>query len=195
MKYYAVREGFKPGIYTSWDECKAQVNGYSNAKYKSFATRKEAEAFMQPEQNSTETKAQCVAYVDGSFDKSTFCYSYGVVLFFEQKKYTFAKMLRDPELMNMRNVAGEIEGAKKAMQFAYDHHCTSLEICYDYAGIENWCTGQWQANKPGTQAYRDFYKKMSNDIKITFKKIKSHSNHPLNDEADALAKSALGLDV
>ena len=27
-KFYAVKEGKKPGIYMSWDECKEQVNGY-----------------------------------------------------------------------------------------------------------------------------------------------------------------------
>ena len=194
MKYYAVRVGRQPGIYSSWDECKAQVNGYPNAKYKSFTTLEAAKQVMAPEAKATTEQAECVAYVDGSFDQSTFCYSYGVVLFYQQKKYTFSMMLRDPEMMSMRNVAGEIEGAKKAMQFAYDHQCQSLEICYDYAGIENWCTGQWQANKAGTKAYRDFYLQMSQAMQIRFRKIKSHSNHPLNDEADALAKKALGLD-
>ena len=28
-KFYAVKEGKKPGIYHTWDECKEQVNGYS----------------------------------------------------------------------------------------------------------------------------------------------------------------------
>ena len=35
-KFYAVKEGKKPGIYHTWDECKEQVNGYSGAVYKSF---------------------------------------------------------------------------------------------------------------------------------------------------------------
>lgn len=32
-----------PGIYDTWDECKAQVNGCEGAKYKGFPTRQEAE--------------------------------------------------------------------------------------------------------------------------------------------------------
>jgi len=42
-KYYVVWEGHDPGIYHSWAECKSQVDGYEGAKYKSFATRDEAE--------------------------------------------------------------------------------------------------------------------------------------------------------
>ena len=30
-KYYAVKKGKKPGIYRSWEECRAQVSGFSGA--------------------------------------------------------------------------------------------------------------------------------------------------------------------
>lgn len=36
MKYYAVKKGRKPGVYKTWDEAKKQVDGFSNAEYKSF---------------------------------------------------------------------------------------------------------------------------------------------------------------
>ncbi|MEA4916476.1 ribonuclease H family protein [Proteiniphilum sp.] len=42
-KFYVVWKGVKPGIYSSWDDCKAQVLGFDNALYKSFTTREEAE--------------------------------------------------------------------------------------------------------------------------------------------------------
>lgn len=42
-KYYVVWHGVNPGIYDSWDECKAQVNGCEGAIYKGFPTREEAE--------------------------------------------------------------------------------------------------------------------------------------------------------
>ena len=45
-KFYVVWEGRAPGIYDSWDECKAQVDGYEGAKYKSFVSQTAAtEAF------------------------------------------------------------------------------------------------------------------------------------------------------
>ncbi|MBP6828143.1 MAG: ribonuclease H family protein [Saprospiraceae bacterium] len=42
-KFYVVWEGHTPGIYTSWDAAKRQVDGYAQAKYKSFESRAEAE--------------------------------------------------------------------------------------------------------------------------------------------------------
>jgi ribonuclease HI len=48
-KYYAVRQGYQPGIYRSWDDCKVQVEGFAGAKYKGFATREEAEQYMNGE--------------------------------------------------------------------------------------------------------------------------------------------------
>lgn len=42
-KFYVVWKGVKPGIYSSWDDCKSQVSGFENALYKSFPTLEEAE--------------------------------------------------------------------------------------------------------------------------------------------------------
>lgn len=43
IKFYVVWEGHKPGLYTDWPRAQAQINGYAGAKYKSFASRAEAE--------------------------------------------------------------------------------------------------------------------------------------------------------
>ena len=47
MKFYAVRKGRKPGIYSTWSECEAQVKGVSKAEYKSFRKRADAESYLQ----------------------------------------------------------------------------------------------------------------------------------------------------
>ena len=41
-KYYVVWKGVTPGIYSTWDECRAQVFGYESAQYKSFSSLEEA---------------------------------------------------------------------------------------------------------------------------------------------------------
>ena len=46
-KLYAVRKGFKPGVYRSWKECERQVKGFSGAVYKSFKTLAEAKTFLE----------------------------------------------------------------------------------------------------------------------------------------------------
>lgn len=43
QKFYVVWQGRKPGIYTSWKECEAQVSGFENARYKAFDSMVEAE--------------------------------------------------------------------------------------------------------------------------------------------------------
>lgn len=42
-KFYVVISGAKPGIYDNWEDCRRQIEGYPSAKYKSFASRREAE--------------------------------------------------------------------------------------------------------------------------------------------------------
>lgn len=37
-KYYTVWKGHKTGIFEKWDDCKAQINDYQGAQYKSFET-------------------------------------------------------------------------------------------------------------------------------------------------------------
>lgn len=41
-KFYVVWNGRTPGVYETWNDCKAQVDGFENAKYKSFESLEEA---------------------------------------------------------------------------------------------------------------------------------------------------------
>lgn len=48
-KYYVVWKGLVPGIYGSWAECLAQVEGFPGAQYRGYTTRAEAEeAYSKP---------------------------------------------------------------------------------------------------------------------------------------------------
>lgn len=47
QKYYVVWQGKRPGIYTDWETCKAQVVGVQGAQYKSFDTMAEAESALR----------------------------------------------------------------------------------------------------------------------------------------------------
>jgi ribonuclease HI len=47
QRYYVVWEGVTPGVYTSWADCQLQIKGYVGAKFKSFATREEAERALE----------------------------------------------------------------------------------------------------------------------------------------------------
>jgi ribonuclease HI len=57
QKFYTVWIGRVPGVYPSWEECEAQVNGFENAVYKSFSTKEEAEdSFIDDSANYIGTK-------------------------------------------------------------------------------------------------------------------------------------------
>jgi Ribonuclease HI len=153
-----------------------------------------SEVSVQTVQPETTPKVEKItAYVDGSYNVATKEYSYGAVIFVGDKKECFSEKFNDPELATMRNVAGELEGSMKAMRYAVEAGAKELDIFYDYEGIEKWCTGAWKTNKDGTKAYKAFYEKISQKVKVNFHKVKGHSGDRYNDEADVLAKAALGI--
>ena len=192
-KYYAVKRGSKTGIFKTWDECKASVNGYSGAIYKSFKTQAEATAYLygEADQNSTQLKmegperkktieketdicaeesqknSECVRiYVDGSYHAGTGEFSYGMVVLNGEEEEKYCQSFQDEELATMHNVAGEIKGAEAAMQYAVEHDIKEIAI----------------------------YDKISSQVKVRFVKVTGHSNDKYNDMADELAKQALGIE-
>lgn len=190
-KYYAVKKGKKPGVYRTWDECKAQTDGFSGAIFKSFKTKEEAEAFIADRKE--DKMPQVYAFVDGSFNVKTGVYGYGGFLFDGQDKYILSGSGDDAEMATMRNVAGEILGSMAAVEKAIELGIKELSIYYDYMGIEMWATGAWKRNKEGTVAYHEYMNSVRDKIQINFIKVKGHSGVEGNEEADILAKKAVGV--
>lgn len=212
-KYYAVKNGKAVGIYTTWKDCKEQVDGYSGAEYKSFTKKSEAMEYLgleparkpkprPPEPNTRvgtpapepyETACDAAFYVDGSYNISTGEYAFGAVMLKDGEMYAFSHKYDDTESASMRNVAGEIAGSLFAMRYAVKYGIKSVEIFYDYEGIEKWATGKWKANLEKTKEYVLLYRKLSEYVTVKFTKVKGHSGDCYNDMADRLAKDAVGI--
>lgn len=62
---YAVRIGRKPGLYGTWERCKAQVDGYSGAEFQGFTDRQEALDWLQEDDESNVTGSEG-DYSDGT---------------------------------------------------------------------------------------------------------------------------------
>lgn len=203
-KYYAVKEGRRPGIYTTWDECKAQTNGYPGAVYKSFKTEDDTRKFMgvetqdaepsEPDKRIADTLPpgkDLTAYTDGSWrPQLPDCFGYGLAIFEDPKKGIMTKhglVTDNPEMAKTRNVAGEIKAAISAINLAIELRAKSLTIYHDYQGISKWADGLWKTNNEYTRSYQNFVRLMRRKIDIKFVHVKGHSGDEFNELADALA--------
>ena len=197
QKFYAVKVGTNPGIYTDWAECEPLIKGYAGAEYKSFSTREEAEYYLTgnvPETEELPPEGMLYAYVDGSYNTETGVYGYGVVLIFSDG-HTQEQSGGDnkPEVASMRNVAGELKGAMLAMQYALRNGFWAVKIFHDYEGIAKWALGEWKTNLDATAAYREYAWKIRAKLQLSFQKVDAHTGVFYNERADILAKQGAGI--
>ena len=199
-KVYAVRKGRTTGLFMSWDDCKAQVDGFAGAEYKSFADPADAMAYLGltggPGAAAEKLPEGVRAYVDGSFDSANVRFSCGVVIVEtdadgNSETTELNAAFDDEEASKQRNIAGEIMGSKLAIDHCIANGIKSVEIYHDYEGIGAWADGRWKANNALTQGYRDFVAEARKTIDIRFVKVKAHAGNKYNELADKLAKKAL----
>ena len=200
-KVYAVKKGMMTGIFDTWEECKAAVDGFSGAEYKGFKTKEEACAYLgvecpsgestMPDEFPTEADS-LVAYVDGSYEHSLLKYAFGCVFLLPDRRLLTEKGSgNNPDSAKLRNVTGEMLGAMFAVKWALKNGFRKIEIRYDYEGVEKWVTGAWKSKTELTQKYAEAMRNWSGKIAISFTKVAAHTNVYYNEMADELAKSAL----
>ena len=214
-------KGYPNAQFKKWktrEEAEAYINGNSTStphgsgvsslglgsKTPSFREEKgKAELFPAQDGSLTaieelfqSTKTDCIAYVDGSFEKDSGVYGYGVV--FIEKNGNIEEYIdsgREESYQSMRNVSGEILGALKATSLAVEKGYSSIAIFHDYQGIASWAKGEWKCNKEKTIEYREKMLEFQKKLKISFHKVQAHSGDYFNERADLLAKQAAGINI
>lgn len=198
-KFYGIKKGKDGarGIFEqSWEEVSEKVVGVQGAIYKSFSTEEEAINWLYDiEENVHIDNNTLIAYVDGSSSATIEEYGSGVVLIFPNEEIEEISFCgNNEEAKSMKNVAGELSASMRAMLEAKKRGFANLIIYHDYEGVARWITGDWDAKKPMTKKYKEWYEKsIKGKVNVSFEWVKGHNNNRYNERADILAKQSIGL--
>lgn len=208
-KVYAIKEGFnfetkekiENKIVSTWAECLKYVKGVKGAKYKSFEDINSANQYLNEgskllKKGEDSYPEDCLhIYVDGSYNINTEMYSYGVVAVRNNIiEYIESDCARDNSKKNIRQIAGELQGAVKGVEYALSKGDKRVVIFHDYEGICHHATGFWERREESSVEY---YNKMngliSKGIEILFVKVDSHTGDFFNELVDEKCKEKLSV--
>ncbi|NFT08391.1 MULTISPECIES: ribonuclease H family protein [Clostridium] len=208
-KVYAIKEGFdfknnkkiEDKIVDTWAECLRYVKGVKNAKYKSFTDISEAKQFLNNKNNlisklDGKYPEDCLhIYVDGSYNIGTSQYSYGVVVVKDNVvEYIDSGIGESNPTNNIRQIAGELKGAIKGVEYALSCGEKKVVIFHDYAGICYHATGAWERKEASSKEYyKRMQELMNSGIEVIFVKVDSHTGDFFNELADEKCKEALDI--
>lgn len=208
-KVYAIQYGFdfdnnkkiENEIVNTWSECLKYVKGVKGAKYKSFEDLEEAKAYlnegnrMLKKCDNTYPKDCLHIYVDGSYNSTSNKYSYGVVAVRDNVvEYIESGSDNSDSENNIRQIAGELQGAFKALEYAVNKNEKKLVLFHDYEGIAHHATGAWQRKEASSEKYyNDMQKLMNTGIDVIFVKVDSHTGDLFNELVDEKCKECLGI--
>lgn len=200
--YYAVKNGRKNGIYESWLECKEQVAGVKNAKFKGFNSIEEAEAWMKthiPNPNRLrpdETKTDYVIFTDGSCLKNPAGPGgYAGVLIHTETQVVLKICGGSPSTTNNRmemmatieslKMLGDADSAtvytdSKYIQRAFKEHW-----------LRNWKKNGWKTSTGNDVLNKDLWLQLDELTQkhyVNFQWVKGHAGNKYNEMCDKMAK-------
>lgn len=199
-KFYAVRNGFKTGIFKDWDSCKEATAGFKGAEFKSFKTELEAQAYLKGEEigyvSNTDSfvclrkpsENEAFLYTDGGYKDGII--SFGCYIETCDRRFKFYGTV--DYKTSLGNIAAEIIGILVGVQLANDLGFKKITIHYDYEGLYKWYASEWKANGEFQSYYVSLLNnlKHTNNLNLSFIKVAGHSVVEGNKIADSLATKA-----
>lgn len=212
MKYYAIKYGFdnvnksvvEDKVVNTWAECERMVKGVKGAKYKSFTSINGAEEYLQGDSGALKTSSYKFekdihyAYVDGSFNSSSFEYGYAfVVVCNDVVEHIENGGGKYDSKNSIRQIAGELKAAVKAAEYAKTKALSKLIIVHDYVGVCYHATGQWERKDESSKKYYERINEIinSSNLELKFLKVDSHTGDLFNEVVDEFAKSAANVHI
>jgi ribonuclease HI len=211
-KYYAVARGRTPGIYTSWNGsrgARVQVEGYRGARFKGFATRGEAEAFMRapgpvtgsrrprPRQPSAadELCTEVAIYTDGGAIDNPGPGGWGAVILDGTRRTELSGGFR-----RTTNNRMELTACIAALDYLAAPAAVALHSDSRYVvnGISKgwarrWRRNNWMRTRSEPALNADLWEKLldlCDRHRVRFIWVKGHAGHPENERCDQLAGAA-----
>lgn len=210
-KFYAVANGHKIDIFTSWNDVKPLVTGYSKAKYKSFKTLEEAQNYLtntsekvnnplySPSVKDFETK-EIVAYTDGSCVDHTG--GYGYIIIHNNKEIPISGKV--PTYPTTNQVA-ELYAIYSLLHYLVQNHKNDLiengltiytDSKYSIGCLTewyaSWLKNGWMNSKGDPVANKQLIQEILNlsvGLNIEYKHVKAHNGDKYNELADQLANA------
>jgi len=207
-KIYAIKYGFdfknnreiRNIMVNTWAECLELVKGVKGAQYKSFEGLNEAKEYLSEEKKLLKKgidsyPMNCIhIYVDGSYNLQSEKFSYGMVAVRDDViEYMENGEAEDNSQKQLRQIAGELMGAIKAVEYAKLIGERKLVIFHDYEGIYHHAIGTWERKDSSSKEYYDKINSYINkdNMEIIFVKTDSHSGDIYNEITDSYAKAAI----
>ena len=200
-KFYAVRIGKIPGIYSDWDSCKNQIYKYPGAVYKSFVKKDDALKFLEVNK-LIENTSEIHIYTDGSHQKLTNYIGIGSYCKYKDVEYSLSLECNDNMLktynidcQSYSNPTCELLGFSETLKLFQNvkfKEPTTLVFHIDYIGVKCWIEGIWKANEHYIKTIRDYCLDLIKilDCKVIIHHIKGHSGIEQNDKRSFLGFNA-----
>ncbi len=210
-KFYAVAAGRKPGIYSTWfgeEGAEVQIKGFEGARFKGFATRAEAEKWMEnPGVYKPRGATKHAVKAPVSLDGYIHVYSdggalgnpgpggYGVVIENGSKSAELSGGYRKTTNNRM-----ELMGCIMALRYFGDR--TKVAITTDSKYVVNgimlgwakkWQKNGWMRTKSDAAENYDLWQELlelTAEHDVVFQWVKGHAGHAQNERCDELAKAA-----
>ncbi|MDD5759420.1 MAG: ribonuclease HI [Desulfobulbaceae bacterium] len=213
-KFYAIAVGRKPGIYEVWPVAQAQVQGYPGAVFKGFQSREEAEHWLS---NPTHTFAakkkttqstpnapndsspkdnEVTIYTDGGARYNPGPGGYGIVLIYQGVSKEISGGYRHTtnnrmELMGCIVALRQLEHRDQPITLYSDSSYVVNGISKGWA--KTWRKNGWIKSDKQPAINADLWAELLSlveNLNISFRWVKGHAGHPMNERCDELAVAA-----
>jgi viroplasmin and RNaseH domain-containing protein len=206
MKYYAVARGRKVGVYETWNECKEQVHKFAGARFKSFASKEDAENWIAeingdpaPKRRKIDDNTKLEMYTDGSAGDGL---RYASWVEYKGQEYIRSGTASEESLNaigvelvdEMGSPTAELLAIYYTLEAIKPKHpeIKTIVINTDSKCAIEWIRGAWKAKKTHIKELVEAILEMvatfkTNGICVNFVKVPGHCGNKGNEKADKLA--------